>query len=112
MKPQRHQQPNWSRFQGGPLLPPINDTPNGWALSIIQHLNELGMEIALILTPLSADPPMTQNTVQQLAGITMDQQKLLTTIGIQYIQDLAAPEHRNRIPIAYAKEKLKFSYHI
>ena len=42
----------------------------------------------------------------------MDQQKLLTAIGIHHIEDLAAPENRNWTPIAYAQEKLQFTKHI
>ena len=93
MRPQRHQQPHWSRSEGGPLLLPMDDTPNGWALSLLQHLEELGMEIILTPTPLSEVLSPTHSIVDQLAGITMDQQKLLTAIGIH--QDQAAPDDRN-----------------
>ena len=47
MRPQRHQEPHWRRFEGGPLLSAMDDTPNYWALSLLQHLEVLGMEIAL-----------------------------------------------------------------
>ena len=41
----------------------------------------------------------------------MDQQKLLTVIGIHLIEDLVAPEDRNWMPIAHAQEKLQFKKH-
>ena len=90
----------------------MDDRPNCWALSLLQNLVELGMEIALAPTPLSEAPPTTQNIVNHLAGITMDQQKLLTAIGIHHIEDIAAPEDRNLMPIVYAQEKLKFPKNI
>ena len=42
----------------------------------------------------------------------MDQQKLLTAIGIYHLEDLAAPEDRNRTPIGYAQEKRQFTKNI
>ena len=86
-----------------------------WALSLLQHLEELGMEeelsmeIPLAPTPLSEVPPTTHNIVDHLAGITMDQQKLLAAIGIHHMKHLAVPEDRNWTPIAYSKEKLQFT---
>ena len=115
MRPQRHQQPHWSKFQGGQLTSPIDGTPNCWALSLLQHIDELnlhGTEIALTSTPLSADPLMIHNIAEHLAGITVDEQKLLTAIGIQHIEDLAAPEDRNWAPMSYAHEELQFTQHI
>ena len=111
MRPQRHQQSLWSMFQSGPLLPPLDDTPNCWALSQLQYLEELGMEIAPAPTPLSEILLKTHSIVDNLAGITMDQQKLLTAIEIHHIEDLAVPEDRNWTPIAYTQEKLKFTNH-
>ena len=83
-------------YQGGMLLPPIEGTPNCWALSLLK--------IALAPTALSEVPQTAHNKVDHLAGITMDQQKLLTAIRIHHIEDLAAPEDRNWTPIAYAQE--------
>ena len=50
MGPQRHQQPHRCRFQGGPLTSPMEDTPSCSALSLLHHLDELGMEITLTPT--------------------------------------------------------------
>ena len=43
MRPQRHKQSHWGQFQEGPLHMPTADTPNCWALSLLQHLDEIGM---------------------------------------------------------------------
>ena len=98
--------------QGGTLLPPMEDTPNCWALSLPQYLEVLGIEIALAPTPLSEVSLITHNVVDHLAGITLDQQKLLTAIGIHHTEDLVAPEDRDWMPIAYAQEKLQFTKNI
>ena len=37
---------------------------------------------------------------------------MLTAIGIQYNEDLAAKDDRNWTPIDYAQEKLQFTQHI
>ena len=61
---------------------PKEDIPNCWALNLLRHLDELGMKIALIPTPLSVDPPKAHNIEDYLAVIARDQQKILTAIGI------------------------------
>ena len=109
MRPQRQQQAHWSRSQGDPRLPPMDGTLNCWTLCLLQHLDELGMEIALAPTPLSEAPPTTHNIEDHLADTTTDQRKQLTVIGLHHVEDLEAPEVRNWTPISYAQEKLQFT---
>ena len=75
------------------------------ALSQLQHLEKLRMEIPLTPAPLAEAPPVTHNITEHLAGITTPQQALLIAIGIHHIQDLATPDDRNWTAIAYANEK-------
>ena len=71
MRPQRHRQPHW----GGPMHLPTADTPNCWALSLLQHLDGKNMEISLTPTPISETPPMTHSITEHLANITTEQQE-------------------------------------
>ena len=116
MRSQRHQQPYWCRFQGGLLTSPMTNTPNCWALSLLQHMDELGIEITLTPTPLLTDPPKTHNITEDLAGITAPQQKLVTVIEIQHIknhiENLMEPEDRTGTPIACAHENLQCTLQI
>ena len=88
MRPQRHQQSQWGRYKGGPLPRPIYDIPNYRALSLLQHLDKLGMEITLntpALTPESI--PLTHCIIDHIDNITTDQQSQLKDIGIAQIHD-------------------------
>ena len=102
MRPQRHQQPHWGRFRGGPLHLPTADTPICWALSLLQHLDKIGMETSLTPTPLSETPPMTHSITENFDDITTEQQGLLAAKGIENIEeDLAAPRSRRWTPLSY-----------
>ena len=86
-------------------------------MSLLQHLDELGMEISLAATSLSEAPPITHNIADHLVDITMDHLVDIptdqqTAIEIHHIEDLAAPEDRNWMPIAYAQEKQQFTTNI
>ena len=72
MRPQRHQQSHWGRFQGGSLHLPTVDTPKCWASSLLKHLDEISIEILLTPTPLSETPPMTHSKTENLDNITMN----------------------------------------
>ena len=74
---------------------PNRDTPNCWAISLLQHLVEIGMEISLSPTPLLDNPPVTHSITENLDNITTKQQGLLTAIGIENIEDLAAPRNKS-----------------
>ena len=66
-RPQRHQQPQWGRYQGGPLPRPMDDTPNCWALSPRQHLDEIGMGITLNALALTSESiPSAHNIIGHL----------------------------------------------
>ena len=70
------------------------------------------MEISLIPTPLSDTPPMTHSVTENLEDITIELQGLLTAIGIENIEDLAAPRMSCWRPITYAHAKLQFTQDI
>ena len=74
MTPQRHQQPQWSRFQGGQLPTLMEEKLNYWVFSLQQHFDELGMEI--LLTPpklLIANHLKTHHIADHRDGIPADQ---------------------------------------
>ena len=110
MRPQRHQRPQLGKYQGKPQARPMDDTPNCWALSPLQHLDKLDMEITLstqALTPESI--PLTHNITDHLVNKTTDQQRQVKMIGIAHVEDLASPIDRNWTPMAYAQPKLQFT---
>ena len=67
------------------------------------------MEISLTPTPSSDTLPMTHIITENLDDITMEQQGLLTAIGIENIKDLVAPKSRKWTPISYSHEKLQLT---
>ena len=71
---------------------PTADTPNCWTLSLLQHLDEIGMEISLTPTPAIDIPPTKHSITEHLDNITTEQQGLLTAIGKKHIEDLEAPK--------------------
>ena len=52
---------------------------------------------------------MTHSITENLDDITTEQQRLLTAIGIENIEDIAAPKSRKWSPISYSREKLQFT---
>ena len=57
------------------------------------------MEVSLTPTPLSYDSPIAHRMLDHLADISTEQQKLLTSIGLEDIVDIASPKGRSWTPI-------------
>ena len=94
--------------KGGRQIRPMDDESNCWALSPLQHLDELDMEITLITPELTSESiPPAHDIIDYLNNITPSQQRLLKEIGIAHIEDLASQTDSNWTPIAYAQPKLQ-----
>ena len=103
IRSKRHQQPIWGSYQGGPQSRSIDDTTSSLTLSLLQHPDNLGTKITFnppALIPESM--PITNDIIDHIDKITMDQQRLVNKIGIAHINDLAQPEDRHWTSISYA----------
>ena len=83
-------------YQKGSLARPMDDTPNCSALSLLQHLDELGMEITINSPAQTLESILlTHNIKAHLNNLTTKQQIQLKEIGVAHVDDLASPEDRN-----------------